>query len=158
MKVLHVITGLDVGGAEVQLSMLLRHMAEGAADAEVVTLTNAGAVADAIRADGFQVTDLGMRGNRDLRALPRLVRLIRAGGFDLVHTHLYRACVYGRVAARLAGVRAVVATEHSLGDTQMEGRRLTAGGGAPYPPPQGPRAGAGAGPPPGGPPPPRGGG
>ncbi|MCZ9343215.1 glycosyltransferase, partial [Streptomyces sp. TRM76130] len=33
----------------------------------------------------------------------------------------------GRLAARLAGVRAVVATEHSLGDTLMEGRRLTGG-------------------------------
>ncbi|BFO21647.1 hypothetical protein SHKM778_80350 [Streptomyces sp. KM77-8] len=53
--------------------------------------------------------------------------MIRAGGYDLVHTHLYRACVYGRLAARVAGVRAVVATEHSLGDTQMEGRRLTTG-------------------------------
>lgn len=55
------------------------------------------------------------------------MRLIRRGGYDLVHTHLYRACVYGRIAARLAGVRAVVATEHSLGDSQMEGRRLSAG-------------------------------
>jgi glycosyltransferase involved in cell wall biosynthesis len=54
------------------------------------------------------------------------VRLIRAGRFDVVHTHLYRACVYGRVAARLAGVRHVVATEHSLGDGQIEGRRTTA--------------------------------
>lgn len=50
------------------------------------------------------------------------MRLIRRGGYDLVHTHLYRACVYGRIAARLAGVRAVVATEHSLGDSQMEGQ------------------------------------
>jgi glycosyltransferase involved in cell wall biosynthesis len=68
-----------------------------------------------------------MRGNRDLLALPRLVRLIRRGRFDVVHTHLYRACVYGRLAARLAGVRNVVATEHSLGDTRIEGRPITAG-------------------------------
>lgn len=44
-----------------------------------------------------------------------------------MHTHLYRACVYGRIAARMAGVRAVVATEHSLGDAVIEGRRLTRG-------------------------------
>ncbi|WP_031512397.1 glycosyltransferase [Streptomyces sp. NRRL F-5123] len=127
MKVLHVITGLGVGGAEQQLRLLVREMAGAVPAAQVVALTNAGAVAEGIRADGFQVTDLGMRGNRDLAALPRLARLIRAGGFDLVHTHLYRACVYGRVAARLAGVRAVVATEHSLGDSQIEGRPLSAG-------------------------------
>ena len=127
LRVLHVITGLGVGGAEQQLRLLLRHLP---ADCDVVTLTNPGAVADGLTADGVRVVHLGMGGNRDLAALPRLVRLIRAGGYDLVHTHLYRACVYGRLAAPLGRGRAVVPTQHSLGDTQMEGRRLTAGGGA----------------------------
>ncbi|MEU2283142.1 glycosyltransferase [Streptomyces sp. NPDC013178] len=124
MRALHIITGLGVGGAEQQLRLLLRHLT---VDCEVVTLTNPGAVADGLLADGVRVHHLGMGGNRDLSALPRLIRLIRAGGYDLVHTHLYRACVYGRFAARLAGVRAVVATEHSLGASQLEGRKLTAG-------------------------------
>ncbi|MFE4663978.1 glycosyltransferase [Streptomyces sp. NPDC056716] len=124
MRALHIITGLGVGGAEQQLRLLLRHLP---IEADVVTLTNPGAVATGLLADGVHVTHLGMAGNRDLAALPRLVRLIRSGGYDLVHTHLYRACVYGRLAARLAGVRAIVATEHSLGDSQMEGRPLTRG-------------------------------
>ncbi|MEU5342813.1 MULTISPECIES: glycosyltransferase [unclassified Streptomyces] len=124
MKALHVITGLGVGGAEQQLRLLVRHLP---VDCDVVTLTNPGAVAEDLTADGVRVTHLGMHGNRDLSALPRLVREIRGGRYDVVHTHLYRACVYGRIAARLAGVRAVVATEHSLGDSQMEGRRLTSG-------------------------------
>ncbi|MFF8031010.1 glycosyltransferase [Streptomyces sp. NPDC016626] len=124
MRALHIITGLGVGGAEQQLRLLLRHLP---VDCDVVTLTNPGAVAEGLGADGVRVVHLGMGGNRDLAVLPRLVRIIRAGGYDLVHTHLYRACVYGRLAARVAGIRAVVATEHSLGDTQMEGRRLTPG-------------------------------
>ncbi|WP_264926085.1 glycosyltransferase [Streptomyces sp. A012304] len=124
MKALHIITGLGVGGAEQQLRLLLRHLP---ADCDVVTLTNPGPVAEGLTADGVRVVHLGMTGNRDLSALARLVRLIRSGRYDLVHTHLYRACVYGRVAARLAGVRAVVATEHSLGGTQMEGRALSPG-------------------------------
>ncbi|MEU0223763.1 glycosyltransferase [Streptomyces sp. NPDC006284] len=124
MKALHVITGLGVGGAEQQLRLLLRHLP---VDCDVVTLTNPGPVAEGLRADGVRVVHLGMAGNRDLAALPRLTRLIRRGGYDLVHTHLYRACLYGRLAARLAGVRAIVATEHSLGDSQMEGRPLTPG-------------------------------
>jgi len=124
MRVLHVITGLAAGGAEHQLRLLLRHLP---AECEVVTLTNPGTVAEAIRAEGTRVHDLGMRGNRDLSAVPRLARLMRAGRYDLVHTHLYRACVYGRVAARLAGVPHVVATEHSLGEHLIEGRRRTRG-------------------------------
>ncbi|MGP2441017.1 glycosyltransferase [Streptomyces sp. JW3] len=123
-RILHVITGLGTGGAEQQLRLLLRHLP---VRCDVVTLTDPGAVADGLLADGVRVVHLGMTGNRDLSALPRLTRLIRAGGYDLVHTHLYRACLYGRLAARLAGVRAIVATEHSLGDTRLEGRRLSPG-------------------------------
>ncbi|MFE9449289.1 glycosyltransferase [Streptomyces sp. NPDC006739] len=124
MKPLHIITGLGVGGAEQQLRLLLRRLP---VRCDVVTLTDPGPVAEGLRADGVHVTHLGMGGNRDLGALPRLTRLIRTGRYDLVHTHLYRACLYGRIAARLAGVRAVVATEHSLGDSLIEGRRLTPG-------------------------------
>jgi glycosyltransferase involved in cell wall biosynthesis len=124
MKVLHVITGLGIGGAERQLRLLVRQLP---VRSEVVALTNPGPMAAALEADGVPVTHLGMSGNRDLGALPRLASLIRSGGYDVVHTHLYRACLYGRVAARMAGVKAVVATEHSLGATQMEGRPLSFG-------------------------------
>jgi glycosyltransferase involved in cell wall biosynthesis len=124
MRVLHVITGLAAGGAEQQLRLLLRRQR---ATAEVAVLTNPGSMARAIEAEGTPVHHVGMRGNTDAAALPRLVRLIRAGRYDLVHTHLYRACVYGRIAARVAGVRHIVATEHSLGERCIEGRRRTAG-------------------------------
>ncbi|MBF9071334.1 glycosyltransferase [Streptacidiphilus fuscans] len=130
LRVLHVITGLRAGGAEQQLRLLLRHLpatGPGAVHCEVVQLCASGpepgTVAVGLRADGITVHELGMRGNRDLAALPRLVRLIRDGRYDVVHCHLYRACLYGRLAARLAGVRAVVATEHSLQPGVLEGRR-----------------------------------
>ncbi|MFB6980007.1 glycosyltransferase [Streptomyces scopuliridis] len=129
MKVLHIITGLGIGGAEQQLRLLLRQLPT---DSAVITLTNPGAVAEGIVADGVPVTDLDMAGNRDLGALPRLARLIKRGRYDLVHTHLYRACLYGRFAARLAGVRSIVATEHSLGAVQIEGRPLSTGARALY--------------------------
>ncbi|GAA2918525.1 MULTISPECIES: glycosyltransferase [Streptomycetaceae] len=123
MKALHIITGLGIGGAEQQLRLLLRHLP---VRCDVVTLTNPGAVAEGLRADGVRVRNLGMNGNRDLTAVPRLTRLIRRGAYDLVHTHLYRACVYGRIAARLAGTTSV-ATEHSLGRAEIEGRPLSPG-------------------------------
>lgn len=124
MKVAHIITGLGVGGAEQQLRLMLRHLP---VRCDVITLTEPGAVAEGILADGRRVTHLGMAGNLDATVMPLLVHLIRDGGYDLVHTHLYRACLYGRLAARLAGVRAVVATEHSLGERAIEGRRINPG-------------------------------
>jgi glycosyltransferase involved in cell wall biosynthesis len=122
VRVLHVITGLAAGGAEQQLASLLRHTRH---TAEVVSLTDVGSVGRRILANGVTVHAVRMQGNRDLAALPALTSLIRRGGYDLVHVHLYRACVYGRIAAWLARVPTIVTTEHSLGDTHLEGRAVT---------------------------------
>jgi glycosyltransferase involved in cell wall biosynthesis len=122
MKVLHVITGLAAGGAESQLELLLRHTRHAA---EVVTLYNFGSVGHRIAARGVRVYDLGMRGNRQFHSIFRLARIMRKGVYNVAHLHLYRACLYGRVAARLAGIPVVVTTEHSLGETLIEGRRKT---------------------------------
>lgn len=124
MRVLHVITGLGVGGAELQLRAQLQHTRH---DAQVATLYNPGDVAGMIRADGVRVHDLGMTSNTELAALFRLRSLIRAGDYDVVHVHLYRACVYGRLAARMAGTPVVVTTEHSIGETHLERRPMTRG-------------------------------
>ena len=63
------ITGLDAGGAELQLAMILRRTRH---EADVVTLYNPGPVAEKIRAQGTSVRDLGMKTNTELGALPRL--------------------------------------------------------------------------------------
>jgi glycosyltransferase involved in cell wall biosynthesis len=124
VKVLHVITGLELGGAELQLSMLVRHTRH---EPDVVTLYNPGPVADRIRAEGVRVRDLGMRSNRQIDALLQLRRIIRDGRYDVVHAHLYRSQVYARPAARLAGVPVVLTTEHSIGETHIERRKMTFG-------------------------------
>jgi glycosyltransferase involved in cell wall biosynthesis len=122
MKVLHVITGLDVGGAELQLDAVLQHTRN---DADVVTLYNPGPVADKLRGHGVRVRDLGMHRNTELGALLRLYKIIRAGRYDVVHAHLYRAQVYARPAARLARTPVIVTTEHSIGETHLERRKMT---------------------------------
>src|SRR5207248_450892 len=122
VRVLHIITGLDVGGAELQVRMLLQHTRH---DGEVLALYNPATVAGMIRADGGRVRDLGMRRNTQLSAVPRLARLLRSERFDVVHVHLYRACVYGRAAAWLARTPVVVTSEHSIGETHIERRRMT---------------------------------
>ncbi|MFI5896631.1 glycosyltransferase [Actinoplanes sp. NPDC051513] len=109
MRVLHVISTLSAGGPEHQLRLLVSRLPH---ESEVVTLSPPGAVAAALRAGGTTVHELS--GRRDLATVGPLRRLIRRGRFDLVHTHMRRASVPGRFAARLAGVPRVVATEHQL--------------------------------------------
>jgi len=122
MRILHIITGLVAGGAEDQLDLLLQHTRH---DAEVVTFYNFGSVGRRIAQRGTRVHDLDMPSSRQVSRVFRLARMMRRGAYDVVHVHLYRACVYGRLAARLAGVPVVVTTEHSLGETQIEGRSKT---------------------------------
>jgi glycosyltransferase involved in cell wall biosynthesis len=124
MKVLHVITGLDAGGAELQLAMIMRRTRH---ESDVVTLYNPGPVADLIRSQGTSVRNLGMQRNTELPALLRLRKLIKDGQYDVVHTHLYRAQIYARPAARLAGTPVVLTTEHSIGETHIERRKMTRG-------------------------------
>ena len=124
MKVLHVITGLDAGGAELQLAMILRRTRH---ESDVVSLYNPGPVAELITAQGGTVRNLGMQRNTELPALLRLRKLIKDGQYDVVHTHLYRAQIYARPAARLAGTPVVLTTEHSIGETHIERRKMTRG-------------------------------
>lgn len=124
MKVLHVITGLDVGGAERQLAMFLTRTRH---DSDVVTMYNPGPVADEIREAGISVHDLGMPKNTQVAAFGALYHYIRDGRYDVVHAHLYRAQIYARPAARLARTPVVVTTEHSIGETHIERRKMTRG-------------------------------
>jgi glycosyltransferase involved in cell wall biosynthesis len=106
MRVLHVISTLEPGGAGSQLRLLVRRMPY---DSEIVTL-------GAAVPFGTPVHRIPSTRDHDPAAVRKLRRLMRDGRYDLVHTHLRRACVQGRIAARLAGVPTVVATEHHLGD------------------------------------------
>lgn len=50
----------------------------------------------------------------DMRTCLALVQLFRANRFEIVHTHNPKTGVFGRIAARLAGVPVVVNTVHGL--------------------------------------------
>ncbi len=118
MKILHLCAVLGVGGTEVQLRSVLQHSRH---DCEVLALFSLGPIGDMICEDGIPVRSLGMSSNKQISALPRLWRLMRDGRYDVVHAHNYQAQIYGRPAARLAGIPVVVSTEHSVGETRLGG-------------------------------------
>lgn len=118
-RVVHVITTLTTGGAERQLELLVQR---STADTTTVCLYGAGPVGDAMRARGDRVEVLGMDGWRKPLAVLRLARTLRRLRPDVVHVHLLAAQLWGIPAARLAGVRVVVSSEHSLMEDTIEGR------------------------------------
>jgi glycosyltransferase involved in cell wall biosynthesis len=109
LKVLHVIVGLNIGGAESMLQRLIQSAAAGRADVVVVSLTTVGVIGESLRSHGVTVYALGMSGLLDFPlTLWRLVRLIHRHRPQVVQTWLYHADLLGGLAARLAGSCGVV--------------------------------------------------
>lgn len=126
LRVTHVITSLQVGGAQVMLSRLL---AGQAGPAEVISLTDAGPLAEVLAAQGVRVRALGMRrGVPSPMSALRLAGWLRADRPDLVQTWMYHADLIGGVAARLAGVPVVWGLHHTdlPAHATKLGTRLTA--------------------------------
>ena len=114
-RVLHVITSLDRGGAENHLLALFTHADQRAFRFEAAVLTGEGELLPALRATGARVHLIHARGRVDPWALQRLVKVLRAGDFDIVHSHLFRADLYaGLAVAQLGDARPLlVSTRHN---------------------------------------------
>jgi glycosyltransferase involved in cell wall biosynthesis len=110
IQVMHVITSLNIGGAELMLERLIEaHSGNPDYRHTVVSLKTAGKVGEQLKAMGIEVQAVEMHSLVDFpRALWHLVRLIRRRRPDVVQTWLYHADLLGGLAARLAGNRHVI--------------------------------------------------
>lgn len=114
-KLIHLTT------ADISLELLLGPQLSAFIEAgyDVVGVSAPGPFVGAIEARGVRFIPLtgatrSMNLAADLVALKELVRLFRAERPDIVHTHNPKTGVYGRIAARLAGVPVIVNTVHGL--------------------------------------------
>jgi glycosyltransferase involved in cell wall biosynthesis len=114
-RVLHVITLSDWGGAQAYVFALARGMRD--AFDMTVACGPGGPLVQRLLQEGIRTVEIPtLRRNphppADLAALWRLARLMRQERFDLAHCHSTKAGLLGRIAARLAGIPAVVFTAH----------------------------------------------
>lgn len=109
-----IIPTMDRGGAEKQLCLLASQLPRDQFDVHVLVLTHDGPRSAAVRDAGIPVTVIGKRFKLDPSALVRLQRVLKRLQPDLVHTWLFAANSFGRVAARWAGVPRIIASERSV--------------------------------------------
>jgi glycosyltransferase involved in cell wall biosynthesis/uncharacterized SAM-binding protein YcdF (DUF218 family) len=108
IRIMHVISGLDQGGAEGMLVRLLRGLDRRSFSQSVVSLTTRGVYGDQIEAMGIPLLTLGITGFAGMPAsLFVLRRAIRQQQPHVVQTWLYHADLLGLLAARMAGGAAV---------------------------------------------------
>jgi glycosyltransferase involved in cell wall biosynthesis len=106
IKLLHLITTLDTGGAEMMLAKLLSHMDDSAFSNQVVSLTDIGTVGQKVMAYGIPVYSLNMaKGRLTFGGLVRLWGLLRSIRPDILQSWLYHADLLGLMFGKLACIK-----------------------------------------------------
>lgn len=115
VRVLHVITSLDRGGAENHLYALLTHADRSRFVMDVAVVRGEGSLTQQFRDAGITVHHLHAHWRVDLPALGRLGDLLREGRYEIVHSHLFRADLYASLALSQLGSRRprLVSTRHN---------------------------------------------
>jgi glycosyltransferase involved in cell wall biosynthesis len=109
LRVVHIITGLNQGGAESVLHRLVSAANPGKIEHIVISMMDQGVYGPRIANAGVAVHALQMpRGRLTAGGILKLYRLLRSLAPDVVQTWMYHADLVGGVVARLAGCRNVV--------------------------------------------------
>lgn len=109
ITILHLITGLNTGGAEMALLHLLEEMDRELFEMRVVCMIPLGPVGEKMIAMGIPVNSLGMPpGRPTLRGIRQLLLLIKQCQPSILQTWLYHADLLGLLAAKLCRVRRLV--------------------------------------------------
>lgn len=116
-RILHIQKVKYIAGSESHLLMLLPRLREYGYNSTMLVLADAedrpGTFCERMRASGVPTEVMSMRGDIDPLLVWKLARYIRQGNFDLVHTHLFHADLYGTLAAYLSGKRIILSTRHN---------------------------------------------
>ncbi|MBU1949695.1 MAG: glycosyltransferase family 4 protein [Candidatus Eisenbacteria bacterium] len=120
IRVFHVISRLNIGGAAAQVILTVARLKEAGYDCRLLS-GRLGAdegdmsyLADQYRVAPEIIPELGRSLNpfKDLVAIFKIYRLFRREKPDIVHTHTAKAGFIGRLAAHLAGVPVILHTYH----------------------------------------------
>lgn len=123
IRVVHVITGLHVGGAERMLWKLLAHVDRARFDMHVLCLLGDGRIGEEIRALGIPVTCLGIQSSAGaFKAFGELRRYLRVVSPDILQGWMYHgnlAAWFGRLLVG-SGVPLIWGVRQSLYDLSRE--------------------------------------
>jgi len=121
INLLQVVPGLTVGGTEKSFIQFLPLFDNARYNLSVCCLKGPGALSHELREKGIEVEYLNMpRGPAflifldSLRAVIKLVSLMKKREIDIVHSYLFRANILCRIAAKLAGVPVVISSMRGI--------------------------------------------
>jgi glycosyltransferase involved in cell wall biosynthesis len=109
-KIVHVISGLGVGGAELMLKRLvIESLKSSSHKYSVISLTTEGEGAAELVSQGIEVRSLGMRsGFGGPIALYKLIKIFKRDRPDVVYTWMYYSDLLGGLAAFFCGIKDII--------------------------------------------------
>lgn len=125
MKIVHIIIGLNVGGAELMLKRLVLNSSQkGQFEHVVISLTDRGVIGADLQSQGIKVYSLRMRSALSIpHTSVKLRKLLKFIKPDVVQTWMYHADLLGGLAARSLGIENIV---WNVRNTTINGRGIVA--------------------------------
>lgn len=125
IKILHVITLSEIGGAQTVLFNIVSCLHQKDNILIDAACAPAGELVGRLRDCGVKVYEMpelvrDISPAADWLALLKLRRLIAENKYDIVHCHSSKAGIIGRFAAKLAGVPRIIFTVHGWGVTSLQ--------------------------------------
>ena len=104
MKIIHIISGLGPGGAQVVLTRILEN--DKVNDHLVISMMDLGIYGDQIKKLNIPIYTLNFpKGKIRLKGLIKLYKILKSQRPDIVQTWMYHADLVGGLISRIAGVR-----------------------------------------------------
>jgi glycosyltransferase involved in cell wall biosynthesis len=118
LKILHIQKVAGIAGSENHLLTLLPRLKEYGYDPTMLVLADSEdrpeSLIEQMQSAGIQTHRISMGADIDPLLIAKITSYLKQNYFDLIHTHLFHADIYGTLAARLAGIQAIVSTKHGF--------------------------------------------
>lgn len=123
LRILHLVSTFEIKTDTKWLYRLFGAVDRSKLDLSIGCFYDGGPMEQKFRALGVRTYNLQSPSQWDLRAVLQANRLIRSGKYQIVHTHLLRADLFGGIAARLAYGTRLISTAYALGQYRRANRR-----------------------------------
>jgi glycosyltransferase involved in cell wall biosynthesis len=129
VKLLFVITKLELGGAQKQLLSFITHLDRERFIPFLFTAKDGLLLPEALSIKWLRVKqskflERPINPLKDILTLIEIYRFIKKNNFELVHTHSSKAGILGRLAARLAKTKVIIHTVHGWSFNDFQPRPL----------------------------------
>lgn len=112
LSVCQIIPSLPLHGAQNLLLKICQNLNPEKINTSILLLSGEGPLIDDFKKIGIPVTLIRKNWRYDISIIWRVRKYLRSGRFDIVHTHLFTADFWGRLAALNTGI-SIVSTAHN---------------------------------------------